>query len=124
MKITIHRGKIEEFHSWGSGIATLIISSKPVHCEKAPTVRALDSCFGNVITADHCVNNRAIRGKDIVYWMDEFGLILGGFVPTKEWREKGYAAPKIGYSRDVSLGEDGSRGDPDSNVDSVDSSVL
>jgi benzoyl-CoA reductase/2-hydroxyglutaryl-CoA dehydratase subunit BcrC/BadD/HgdB len=110
MKVTVYRGKIEAFHgSWLSGIATLIISGKPVLCENTSTVRALDSCFGNVITSGHCVNNRAIRGKDICYSFDEMGLILEAFTPTREWKAMGRPAPKVGGSVEIEVPERGEK---------------
>jgi hypothetical protein len=45
----------------------------------------LRGCFSNVIAVGHTVNQKAIRGKDIVYSMD--GFVLEGFTPTKEWRK-------------------------------------
>jgi hypothetical protein len=88
MKTVIYRGKIGRFSgNWMSGIGYLIIGGKMVPCDNAPTVRALDACFGNVITNWHSVNNDAIHGKDIVYSMDEYGMILEAFTPTKDWRK-------------------------------------
>ena len=104
MKAIVHRGIIEGFHgSWLSGLATLIISGRPVHCDNAPTVRALEGCFGDVIAEGHSVNQKGIVGKDIVYSMDEMGLILEAFTPTKEWRAmygRKYT-PKMGESLEI-----------------------
>jgi len=65
------RGKIKNlvfFH--GSGIATLWIETtdgtKRVLCENAPTVRALDAMFENVIGPGHSVNQEAIVGKEVI----------------------------------------------------------
>jgi hypothetical protein len=85
----IKKGKIMGFQgSWSSGLATLIIQKENgetdfVHCENAPTVRALDGAFGNVITEGHMVNNEAIKGKEIYYSIGSFG-ILEGFTPIEE----------------------------------------
>ena len=105
-KATIYRGIIEGFMgTWMSGLGTLIISGHFVHCENAPTVRALDGCFGDVIAEGHTVNQKSILGKDIVYSMDEMGLILEAFTPTKEWR-KLYGrknTPQIGEYLEIGL---------------------
>jgi len=83
----IHKGKIIAFHgTWMSGLATLVIEDYDrgvveVPCENAPTVRALDSAFGGVISGGHTVNNKAIQGKEIYYATDEIG-ILAGFTPV------------------------------------------
>jgi len=105
-KITFSRGIIEAFYgNWLSGLASLMISGKIVHCDNAPTVRALDGCFGNVITASHTVNQKAIKGKDIVYSTD--GLILEAFTPTEDWRRM-YGrkkTPGIGESIEIEVPE-------------------
>jgi len=85
----IRKGKIMGFSgSWSSGIGYLnirredgIVESIP--CENAPTVRALDSAFGDVITKAHTVNQKAIKGKNIYYSVGDFGL-LEGFTPVDE----------------------------------------
>ena len=104
MKAIIHRGIIEEFQgSWFSGLGALIISGKVIHCENAPTVRALEGCFGNVIASGHTVNQRGIKGKDIIYSLDGMGLILEAFTPTREWRSM-YGkknTPKVGESLEI-----------------------
>ena len=88
-----------------SGLGHLITSSGAVPCDNAPTVRALDACFGNVIGEAHTVNNKAIQGKDIVYSMDDMGLVLEAFTPTKEWRERHGAkkTPKLNESLEIEL---------------------
>ena len=105
-KVTVHRGIIDGFMgSWMSGLGTLLVSGSAVHCDNAPTVRALDGCFGNVIAEGHTVNQKAIKGKDIVYSMD--GLILEAFTPTKDWR-KMYGkknTPKIGETLEIEVPE-------------------
>ena len=73
--------------SWGSGLAVLVIDEilHPIgevkrigiYCENAPTVRALEGCFGGVIGQAHSVNQEAIRGKVIFYSTDELGILLG-----------------------------------------------
>jgi len=84
------RATIMGFHgSWGSGIAILSVrlesgEPKMISCENAPTVRALEAIFGNVITSNHCVNVDAIKGKKINYKMDDMGLVLGAIMPDCE----------------------------------------
>jgi len=85
----IQKGKIISFSgSWGSGLATLTIQNedgtvKHVPCDNGPTVRALHAAFGNVISKNHTMNNKAIQGKEIYYTLDDMGLVLGGFVPLE-----------------------------------------
>ncbi len=82
---TTMKGTIEGFSgSWGSGMGYLIIDGKPIPCDNAPTVRALEGCFGNVIARGHSVNNDAIKGKEVVYSVDGIGLLLG-FTPVEDW---------------------------------------
>jgi len=85
----IRKGKIVGFQgSWGSGLAQLVIE-KPdgsvdyVNCDNAPTVRALDGAFGNVIAEGHMINNEAIKDKEIYYSIGDFG-ILEGFTPVEQ----------------------------------------
>jgi len=68
--------------SWLSGLGALYIDGVPVHCENAPTVRALDGCFGNFIAEGHTINNEAIIGKRITYSVDFLG-VLEGFSPIE-----------------------------------------
>ena len=86
----IRRGKIVGFQgSWGSGIGNLVIKNSKngvveyVNCENAPTVRALDGAFGNVITDGHMINNSVIKGKEIYYSIGDYG-VLEGFTPVGE----------------------------------------
>ncbi len=104
MRGTVYRGIIEGFAgSWHSGLAMIMISGRLVHCDNAPTVRALDACFGNVITSAHTVNVKAIQGKDIVYSYD--GLVMSAFTPTRDWRQMHGRknTPKIGGSLEIDL---------------------
>ena len=79
------RGVIQAFHgSWLSGFAELELDTEAVTCENAPTVRALDAAFGDVITSGHSVNQDAIRGREIVYDVDELGL-LAWICPIEEY---------------------------------------
>jgi hypothetical protein len=85
----LHKGTILSFRgSWMSGLASLAINDERrgmvlVHCENAPTVRALDGCFGDVIDNNHCVRQEAIEGKEIYYSTDPFG-ILEAFTPVDD----------------------------------------
>lgn len=82
-KSEMQRGTITGFRgSWGSGLGYLLIDDVAVPCDNAPTVRALDACFGDVIAEGHTVNQEAIIGKEIYYSMDDMGLVLGGFTPV------------------------------------------
>jgi hypothetical protein len=82
---TTYRGTIEQFSgSWGSGLGSLLISGRLVTCENAQTVRSLDACFGNVIAPNHSVNQDAIRGQEVIYSVDDIGVLLG-FTPIDEW---------------------------------------
>jgi len=85
-----HRGKIVRFEgSWGSGLGFLTIEDSETHalmivpCDNAPTVRALEAAFGNVMGSAHDVNgNGSHIGKEIYWSYDEMGLVLGGFTPV------------------------------------------
>ena len=76
--------------TWMSGLAHLEIRDErrgelTVHCENAPTVRALDSAFGNVIGEGHTINNETGGhiGKEVYYSTDDFG-ILEAFTPVED----------------------------------------
>jgi len=90
----INKGKIKEFRgTYQSGLGALILVDASgieqlVPCENAPTVRALDLCFGGVIGDAHDVNQSAIAGKEIYWSLDEYGLTLGGFTPVEEASKK------------------------------------
>ena len=81
----MRRGTITGFSGhWLSGIGYLLVDGVGVPCENAPTVRALDACFGDVIAEGHTVSQETIVGKEIYYSMDDLGLVLGGFTPVDE----------------------------------------
>jgi hypothetical protein len=103
--IQVHRGVIEAFHgSWMSGLATLVMQDgRQVHCENAPTVRALEACYGNVIAPGHTVDQDGIRGKEIAYSMDEMGLTLAYFTPIDEWLDRGVVCRECRAGFDVDL---------------------
>jgi hypothetical protein len=86
----VHRGKIQLFSGvWMSGLAQLTIEDDRrglvvVHCENAPTVRALEGAFGNVIGEGHTVNPRGGHvGREVYYSVDAIG-VLDGFTPVEE----------------------------------------
>lgn len=93
-KPSVYKGKIVALQgSFGSGLAQLWVDhgvvggTVPIYCDNASTVRALHSCFGNVIGAGHTINNDPEQkpghiGKEIYYALDDCGLVLGWFVPV------------------------------------------
>jgi len=91
----LNKGILKEFRgSWGSGIGQLLIEdsdtgiTEAIPCDNAPTVRALESCFGNVITPGHAAGGNGFKGQEVFWSYDELGLILGGFTPVKDAPEK------------------------------------
>jgi hypothetical protein len=85
------RARILAFHgSWLSGLATLVVllangETHSIYCENAPTVRALDACFGNIIRRDHTVAiPAALRDREVVLSVDGMGLLLA-FTPVEDW---------------------------------------
>ena len=86
----MERGIIKSFGgTWGSGIGYLLVESNgkglTIPCENAPTVRALENCFGNVIGPGHSVDNEngGHVGEEIFFSVDDFGM-LEGFTPIHE----------------------------------------
>ena len=93
MEHKIFKARILGFKgSWMSGLGALLLedlddSGGPpmIHCENAPTVRALEGAFGNVIGNAHDVNNEGGHiGKEIYYSFDDMGLILECFTPVED----------------------------------------
>lgn len=88
-KSGIQFGKIIEFRgSWNSGIATLVIEHEDgtrvnVPCDNAPTVRALNAAYGNVIQHGHKASTKPFIDKWIYYAWDNMGLMLAGFEPQE-----------------------------------------
>ena len=75
-------GHIVEFQgSWGSGLATLVVSTEEgvrhFYADNGALVRTLDSIFGGVIGANHTVNQSAIRDQCIALAVDGLRLIEG-----------------------------------------------
>jgi len=86
----IRKGIIKDFQgSWGSGLGTLIIKDSEtgvtdhLSCDNAATVRALEACFGNVITEGHTADGKGYKDQEVFWSMDDMGLVLGGFTPTE-----------------------------------------
>jgi hypothetical protein len=74
----LHRATIEGFAgSYGSGLATLQLSDGPQLCDNGPTVRALESAFGDCIGEGHTCSLNGAKGQDIICWTD--GFMLAGF---------------------------------------------
>jgi len=81
----IYQGTINGMKgNWLSGIGYLLIDGKAIPCENATTVRALARCYDDVIGSTHSVNEKAIIGKEIVYQLDDLGM-LNGFAPASDY---------------------------------------
>ena len=100
----LYRDKIESFNgSWGSGIATLIFQSgRSIHCENAPTARALIN-MADCSSPGHSIDNSKLRGLDIIYAYDEMDLIMGGFNLYNEYLWEGH--PEIEIGSEIEIGE-------------------
>ena len=88
--MAIRKGTIKDIvGSWSSGLGYLLIQDsetgeiEQVPCDNGPTVRTLEQCFGNVITAGHTAKGKGYRDREIFWSMDEMGLVLGGFTPVE-----------------------------------------
>jgi hypothetical protein len=91
-----YRGTLLSFlGTWGSGIAQLAIGrvehgvpviERLVPCENTPTARALIAAF-DCAGDGHSIDNSKIRGKEIVYVLDDMGL-LKYFKPAEECDEE------------------------------------
>jgi hypothetical protein len=76
--------------SWGSGIATLQFETGPVYADNGPLIRGLDSLFADltgrgIIGANHTATitpEHAEELGDVYYYLDDFGLTLGGIIPA------------------------------------------
>ncbi len=88
--MTIKKGIIKGFRgSLGSGLGFLLIQDsktdivESIPCDNAPTVRALESAFGNVNDEGHAVKQKAGFVDKEIFW--EFGdFVMAGFVPVEE----------------------------------------
>lgn len=84
--MNVTRNIIKGFYgSWSSGLAFLQFKDgTQVAADNAPLARALDGAFG-AIGQGHSIDNSAIEGMDIVYWLDDMGLIMEAFVKYEDW---------------------------------------
>jgi hypothetical protein len=105
--MTVHHDVIKGASgSWGSGLATLEFKNGgSVHSDNGPLFRALESAFGQVVTAGHTANGKGHVGKHIIWWHDDMGLTMGGFVPLADWQAKGLKVPKVGTKLEVEIPE-------------------
>ena len=82
----LYRGVIVGLYgSWQSGLGELQLEDNHVFCENAPTVRAMDRCFGGVIGPGHTIDNDngGHVGKEIFYTIDAFNVLVA-FTPVDE----------------------------------------
>lgn len=92
--MNVHKGKILGLKgSWLSGLAMLTVETetgaiKDIPCDNAPTVRALEAAYGNVIQPGHRFSMAAIKGKEIFYSLDDMGLVLAAFTPVEDASEE------------------------------------
>jgi uncharacterized protein YPO0396 len=90
--MNIFKGKIVSFTSpRDSGIGYLNIKDSAtelvfsIPCEKTSTIRALESCFGNVIGSDRRVSKAGGHTFQEIFWFyDQDGRFLKGFVPVNQ----------------------------------------
>jgi len=73
---SVKHGVIDGFSgSWGSGLGYLVIEGQPIPCDNSATVRALEACFGDVISPGHMVNQESITGREIRYSVSAWGTL-------------------------------------------------
>lgn len=95
----VYKGTLQGFAgSWMSGLGQLIINGLPVTCENAPTVRALEGCFGNVIQTGHTASSKSFKGRRVAFSVDAFG-ILEGFTPLGEFRKMNPQVKLVEYGQ-------------------------
>lgn len=100
----VKKGQIKDFSgTWGSGIAILKVKLDTgkimnIPSDNAPTVRALESAFGNIISAGHKADIKNAKNKWIFFELTDWGT-LKGFVP------EGEASPELleDYKRQTRL---------------------
>ncbi len=94
-----NRDKVKAFHgSWGSGIATLEFESgRSIFCDNGETARSLRDARIAAILPDHCLGI-VPDSPDIVWFEDDFGLLLGGFALYDDWLDAGLPAIVPGLS--------------------------
>lgn len=97
-----YKGTITGFSgSWMSGLGILVVNCKPVNCDNAPTVRALEGAFGDTIGENHAVReDGAFIGKRIVFSVDPFGL-LDGFTPEDDWNDTAFGHTSFVPSEEI-----------------------
>jgi hypothetical protein len=89
----LQKGEILNYSgSWGSGLGTFTIKRDDgkivqVHSDNAPTIRSLESAYGDVIQEEHTFNVNAIKGKKIYYSVESWGT-MAGFQPEEEASEE------------------------------------
>jgi hypothetical protein len=89
--------------SWGSGLATLVFQEGgSVFCDNGPTGRALGDAF-DAYGEGHTINNDAIAGQEIVWFEDELGLLLAGFVKYEDWLGEGLPELTPGELTEIDL---------------------
>ena len=78
----IRRGILVEFQgTQESGVGYLLIRDsktgiiESVPCENAPTVRALEACFGNTITEGHTAEGVGYKGREVFWTCDWLGVL-------------------------------------------------
>jgi len=91
----MRKGILKGFEgSWGSGLGYLLIQDaetqvvERVPCDNGPTVRALNSAFGNAIGEGHTVNQSGFVGQEVFWDYDDMGLTMAGFCPVEEASEE------------------------------------
>lgn len=102
-----YRNTIRGFRgSWGSGLATLAFEDGTcVHSDNAPLARALDGAF-DAIGEGHIIDNSKIEGQVIVWFLDDFGLTLAGFITYADWLEAGNPELVTGANEIIVEGEE------------------
>ncbi len=86
----VNLGTILAFYGGMSGLGHLQIvdengANQMIPCDNGPTVRALDSAFGDVIAPGHTVSPSGGHVNEQVYWWyDDIGLVMAGFCPVDE----------------------------------------
>lgn len=105
--MNVTRGKFNGFHgSWQSGLATLTFEhGDSVFVDNGSRLGGVLEELGAVITAGHCIDVTPIIGLELVYWLDDFGLTLGGFTTYENWLDAGLPELEEGIETDVNLEE-------------------
>ena len=87
----VRKGFLVQFHgSYGSGLGFMTIrdsetgSQDSVPCDNGATVRALEGCFGDVITPGHTASGAGYKEQEVYWSLDEMGMMLQAFTPVDE----------------------------------------